>query len=192
MISQPTLILMDCQREQLHNIQSVTGDRSETVVARIRKILVTARHSGWSVVHSQRRLENIVAAPQRLEYGPIPELSPLAREPVFLRSALSAYSNRSFERFIGQRQDGPCLLVGFSAPYSLLATVFDATAHGHELSVIPEAAGCPSVGPRSANTIRDVTMDLMDRINRTVSWSEYNETWVKNKISININSIGGS
>ena len=178
MMTSPTLILLDCQREHLRSSSEISIDGTELVVARIRKLLVTARNSGWEVMHSHFRTPAPAVSIGNAPHAPIDSLKPLAREPVFLRSALSAYSDAAFERAVEQKAGSTCLLVGFSAPFSLLATAFDAAARGHRLFVVPEAAGSSPVGARSASTVRDVAFDLIERLTQTVEWQDVFSTWV--------------
>lgn len=177
-VSTPTLILLDCQQEHLRSSPAAVDDPTDLVVARIRRLLVTARNTGWRVAHSQFRSHSATPSIGQAPNAPIDCLKPLSREPVFVRSALSAYSDPAFERFVGARGTGPCLLVGFSAPFSLLATAFDAAARGDRLFVIPEAVGSSPVGARSASTVRDVAFDLIDRLTETVCWEDVFDRWV--------------
>lgn len=177
MMTAPTLILLDCQREHLRAAGEGPDDGSELVIARIRKLLVTARNSGWQVMHSQFRTPSPAVSIGRAPHAPIDCLKPLAREPVFVRSALSAYSDPAFERVVGEKTTSSCLLVGFSAPFSLLATVFDASARGHRLFVVPDAVGSAPVGARPASTVRDVAFDLIERLTHTVAWQDVFDTW---------------
>lgn len=178
MMTSPTLILLDCQREHMRPTGVTPLDATDLVVARIRKLLVTARNSGWDVMHSHFRTPAPAVSIGNAPHAPIDCLKPLAREPVFVRSALSAYSDQAFDRAVEQKTGSTCLIVGFSAPFSLLATAFDAAERGHRLFVVPEAVGSAPVGARSASTVRDVAFDLIDRLTQTVDWEDVFTTWV--------------
>lgn len=187
--SMPSLILLDCQQENVCSDRPLADDPTDMVVARIRRLLVTARNSGWRIAHSQFRSHAATASIGQAPNAPIDCLKPLSREPVYVRTALSAYSEPAFARFVSDGV-GPCFLVGFSAPFSLLATVFDASAHGDRLCVIPEAVGSSPVGARSASTVRDVAFDLIDRLAQTVRWDDVFDSWVPPSDPVVFKKIG--
>jgi nicotinamidase-related amidase len=169
MAIKPTLILLDCQ---LENVESFSAETAAPVIEKIHRLLIIARHSGWRVIHSQFKPSRDFQYSAHNSTSPILKLKPLAREPVFIRTGMSAYSDPDFARLISPETVGPSLLVGFSAPFSILATIFDAAAYGHPVAVVPEAVGCPHLGPRSAATVGDVAFDLVDRLTSTVSWMD--------------------
>lgn len=157
--TRPVLVLLDCQ--QYH--ARAGGDSARSVVSEARRLLVRARNSGWDVLHSRMR----VSKDQALDdAAPIEMLKPLTSEPVFSRRALSAYSEPAFAQALDHLA-GPVFLAGFSASFSVLATVFDARARGHALTIIPEAVGGMPVGPRSAATVRDVALDVIAQLTDT-------------------------
>jgi nicotinamidase-related amidase len=170
---QPTLILLDCQQDQVRKGDIGVGE----TIACIRRLLVTGRNSGWRILHSQFKPARANFAPRSDSCAPIDGLRPLSSEVVFVRSALSAYADPAFDRAVAQAEEGPCFLVGFSAQFSLLATLFDAVARGQRLTVVPQAVGGSSVGQAAESTARDVTFDLISRLTSTVGWDDVLEAW---------------
>jgi nicotinamidase-related amidase len=171
--TQPTLILLDCQQDQIRPDDSAAIE----TVSRIRRLLVTGRNSGWRILHCQFKSRGVPVDPRSNASAPISALKPLSSEVVFARSALSAYAESAFGRAIAVSNGSPCFLVGFSAQFSLLATVFDSLAMGHSLTVVPQAVGGSPIGPRSASTVRDVTFDLIERLTPTLGWTEVLDSW---------------
>lgn len=160
----PLLILLDCQVSQLPD---TPGDTA--IIDRLRRLLALGRRAGWNVVHSQYRPAQTPGSPAP-DNGPIPSLRPSGQEPVFVRSAYSAYADVNFKRLMDSCQDSPCYLAGFGAPFSLLATAFDAAAHGHVVSVVREAIGTIDIGDRSAPVVQDLSMEMINRLTRTEDW----------------------
>jgi nicotinamidase-related amidase len=187
MAMKPTLILLDCQ---LENVENFPDDIAGPVIEKIHRLLIIARHSGWRVIHSQFKPSRNYQFDAHSSGAPILKLKPLAREPVFIRTGMSAYSDPDFARLISPETVGPSLLVGFSAPFSILATIFDAAANGHPLSVVPEAVGCPHLGPRSAATVGDVAFDLVEHLTSTVSWMDVVDDRLGQAIPSSINNMG--
>ena len=107
----PTLILLDCQCER----GGAADPSQQRVIECITRLLTTARHRGWTVMHSQFQAPASLNPICLLPAAPIPALKPLAREPVFVRSALSAYSDRDFAPLVQRQLASPVFLVGFSA-----------------------------------------------------------------------------
>ncbi|MBR9824982.1 MAG: cysteine hydrolase [Alphaproteobacteria bacterium] len=178
-MNRPALLLLDCQH---HVCFTRSNARStlvcETVVDRIHRLLVAARHRGWRVIHSQFRADPSLDPVAILPAQPIAGLEPLAREAVFVRKALSAYSDPDFARVISGCAGAPVYLVGFSAPFSILATAFDAVAHGHRLTVVPEAIGAPALGDQSATDVGNMTLEVLHRLARTTSLEEVEADWL--------------
>lgn len=176
----PTLVLLDCQRESLLPGEGADDGSNAAVAERIRRLLISARLSGWPVLHCQfASARPAIHCGVSIASAPIDGLSPLAREPVFVRSGMSAYSDPDFGRMVQHYAGPPCFLVGFSAPFSLMATMFDAVARSQVLTVIPEAVGGRAVGPRSASSVRDISFDLVDRLTSTMPLNDVLDTWLR-------------
>jgi nicotinamidase-related amidase len=178
--------LLDCQCEC-----GGTADPSQhRVIERITRLLSTARLSGWTVMHSQFQAPASLNPIRLLPAAPIPALKPLAREPVFVRSAMSAYSDRDFEPLIQRQLASPVFLVGFSAPFSVLATVFDSVARGQRLTVIPEAVGTSPLGAQTTSNVTEVALELIGRLTRTMPWDAVKRDWVQAEASIAKKQMG--
>lgn len=175
----PTLILLDCQRSHFHTDGELTFDHTATI-RYIERALTTARYCGWNVMHSQLRQAptNRIRAHAPAN-APIEQLRPRASEAVSTRSELSAFSDPMFEQMLARNSDGPVFLVGFSLAFSILATMYDASARGRHLSLVEEAAGSAPLGQQSADDVRDFIFDLINQLSGTVRWCEVQHAWMK-------------
>jgi nicotinamidase-related amidase len=182
----PTLILLDCQCER----GGEADPSQQRVIERITRLLSTARHRGWTVMHSQFQAPASLNPIRLLPAAPIPALKPLAREPVFVRSALSAYSDRDFAPLVQRQLASPVFLVGFSAPFSVLATVFDSVARGQRLTVIPEAVGTSPLGAQTTSNVTEVALELIGRLTRTMPWDAVKRDWIQAEASIAKKQMG--
>lgn len=174
----PTLVLLDCQRDQVEGPDGRIDPENLDVIRKAATLLQHARAAGWTVCHSHFAGDN---TPE--DRAPIPRLRPNTREAVFLRRGLSAFSDSYFHQVLARSAGAPCLLAGFSAPFSMLATVFDAQTRGHELTVIPEAVGSLAVEPRSLSDTRSVAFDLIGRISPVASWTEVETRWLAEPVA---------
>ena len=187
----PTLVLLDCQRESLDPGEAENDGSNAAVADRIRRLLTSARLSGWPVLHCQYQSNRpAINCGVSVPGAPIDGLAPLSREAVFIRTGLSAYSDPDFGRMIRHYSGPPCFLVGFSAPFSLMATMFDAVARDQRLTVIPEAVGGRAVGPRSASSVRDISFDLIDRLSSTMPLDDVVATWLRSPETPTLKKIG--
>ncbi len=169
----PCLILLDCQMDQVQPPDGTIDPDNTAVIERISTLLQHARSHGWTVCHSQQAPER--KGPVRM---PIKALRPSTREAVFVRPGLSAFSDPYFHQVLARSAGAPCLLTGFSAPFAMLATVFDAQTRGYELSVVPEAVGSLAVEPRTVSETRAMAFDLMGRILPVMDWDTVCRTWL--------------
>ena len=191
--SLPTLVLLDCQRESLNPGEGVDDGSNVVVADRIRRLLTSARLSGWPVLHCQFQSNRpAINCGLTVPGAPIDGLRPRAREPVFIRSGLSAYSDPDFGRMVKHYAGPPCFLVGFSAPFSLMATMFDAVSRGQCLTVVPEAVGGRAVGPRSASSVRDISFDLINRLTSTMPLDDVVGSWLRSPETPTLKTIGMS
>jgi|GEM_PF-1334528 len=178
-MTRPTLLLLDCQQPVCTGRSGREAERPEPgVVDRITRLLVGARHNGWRVIHSQFESQPGLTPASLSPARPIAGLEPLARETVFVRTALSAYSDPAFARVVGTCSSGPVFLVGFSAPFSVLATAFDAVATGHRFTVIPEAIGTPALGEQSASQVGSMALEMLNRLARVSSYEKVQAEWL--------------
>lgn len=170
----PSLILLDCQRGQVEGPDGGIDPENQVVIKRSSSLLQHARSAGWNVCHCQFAGDGPASAREPLE-----RLRPNAREPVFVRRGLSAFSDSYFHQVLERNAGRPCLLIGFSAPFSVLATVFDAHTRGRELTVVPEAVGSLAVEPRSVAETCAMAFDLIGRLAPVMSWDAMADRWMR-------------
>ncbi|WP_297730940.1 cysteine hydrolase [uncultured Maricaulis sp.] len=168
----PCLILLDCQRDQVTGPNGKVDPDNQAVIDRIGDLLRHARQSGWRVCHCQFQGEGSAAG-----RAPIDGLRPTAQEAVFKRRGLSAFSDPFFHQVLARSAGSSALLVGFSAPFSILATVFDDANRDKTLTVVPEAVGALAVEPRDVAETRSMAFDLVSRMAPTMSWDRLTQGW---------------
>lgn len=170
--SSPCLILLDCQTGHVTGSDGRIDPENQQVIKRIGQLLQHARGSGWTVCHCQLADDKPAAA-----RVPVNALRPNAREAVFVRRGLSAFSDSYFHQVLA-RNTGPRLVVGFSAPFSVLATAFDAQTRGEELTLVPDAIGALAVEPRNVADTRAMAFDLASRLGPVMSWDAVEAEWL--------------
>jgi len=170
----PSLVLLDCQRSHIEPPDGGIDPENREVARNIAVLLRQARADGWSVCHCQHAGEGAPA-----DRSPIDGLRPHSREPVFVRRGLSAFSDSYFHQVLARNAGRTCLLVGFSAPFSILATLFDAQTRGVELTLVPGAVGALAVAPRDVAETRGVAFDLAARIAPAMSLDAIAERWMR-------------
>ena len=170
----PSLVLLDCQRNRIERPDGGIDPENREAAAAIAALLRQARADGWSVCHCQHAGEGAPA-----DRTPIDGLRPHSREPVFVRRGLSAFSDTYFHQILARSAGRTRLLVGFSAPFSVLATLFDAQTRGVELTLVPEAVGALAVAPRNVAETRGVAFDLAARIAPAMSLDAIADRWMR-------------
>ncbi|MCW5724469.1 MAG: isochorismatase family protein [Maricaulaceae bacterium] len=150
MMRPPLLVLMDCQREYTTEDRPLFVRGHKPVISAIGKLLAVARRTGWRIAHCQlKRPDGVFDARSRLS-APISELAPLTDEAIFARAAPSIYSETGFERLVDDQEMSPVYVCGFAHAETLPATVFDADARGHSLTIVSDAVAAPSERKASA------------------------------------------
>ncbi|MEA1940953.1 MAG: isochorismatase family protein [Pseudomonadota bacterium] len=170
----PSLVLLDCQRSRIERPDGGIDPENREVAANIAALLRQARADGWSVCHCQHAGDGAPA-----DRTPIDGLRAHAREAVFVRRGLSAFSDSYFHQILARTAGRTCLLAGFSAPFSILATLFDAETRGVELTLVPEAVGTLAVAPRNVAETRGMAFDLAARIAPAMSLDAIADRWVR-------------
>lgn len=168
----PCLILLDCQRDQVTGSDGRVAPENRVVIERIRDLLRHARQSGWRVCHCQFRSDGPEAG-----RAPVDGLRPTAQEAVFQRRGLSAFSDPYFHQVLARSAGSTALLVGFSAPFSILATVFDDCNRDKAITVIPDAVGALAVEPRDIAETRSMAFDLVARMSPVMDWETLTRDW---------------
>ena len=169
----PALILLDCQRDRVEGPDGRIDADNHAAMTRIEALLRRARADGWSICHCQHAITDGA----RADRTPVPALRPLTREPVFVRRGLSAFSDSYFHQFMARNTGRDCLLVGFSAPFSILATLFDAQTRDIPLTLVPEAVGALAVAPRDVAETRALAFDLAGRLAPSLSLEAIDRQW---------------
>ncbi|WP_291843692.1 cysteine hydrolase [Maricaulis sp.] len=170
--SDPCLVLLDCQRDQVTGPNGKIDPENRVVLDRIRELLRHARQSGWRVCHCQFQGEGSAAG-----RAPIDGLRPTAQEAVFQRRGLSAFSDPYFHQVLARSAGSTALLVGFSAPFSILATVFDDANRDKAITVVPDAVGALAVEPRDVGETRAMAFDLVARMAPLMDWQSLTRDW---------------
>jgi len=168
----PCLILLDCQRDQVTGPDGRIDPENHRVVDRIKTLLRHARQSGWRVCHCQFQGDGPTAG-----RAPIDGLRPTAQEAVFQRRGLSAFSDPYFHQVLARSAGSTALLVGFSAPFSILATVFDDASRDKAVTVVPDAVGALAVEPRDIAETRAMAFDLVARMAPVIDWETLTRDW---------------
>jgi len=168
----PCLVLLDCQRGQVTSPNGRIDPVNKIVIERIRDLLRHARHAGWRVCHCQFQSDGPAAG-----HAPIEGLRPTAQEAVFQRRGLSAFSDPYFHQVLARSAGSTALLVGFSAPFSVLATVFDDANRDKSITVVPDAVGALPVEPRDVSETRSMAFDLVARMAPVLDWDSLTRDW---------------
>jgi nicotinamidase-related amidase len=135
----PWLVCLDLQREYVVPGRPLFDPNCGEVVSACAKVIAHARASGWRVVHAHRRRNGDLFCGETLFAAPIEGLRPLISEPVFVRSGLSAFSNRDFALELRRARDDGVCLIGFSMASSGLATALAAIDAGLTLTLVEDA-----------------------------------------------------
>ena len=104
-------------------------------------------------------------------YQPAPGCEPRPGEILLRRAGVSAYAHPDLSGILEGAMGAPAYLMGFSAPTSLTATLYDAEERMHPLNLIEEAVGSADVGEWSADHTRALCMDTASKLHRLVSRS---------------------
>jgi hypothetical protein len=103
-----------------------TSDEQAVRVGRCRRLLTFARSAGWTVSHVYPRMSG--RSPR-----PLAGLEPLPSEPVYYRTGVSAFSNRTFSRAMRDQLDAELVIVALSLSPTAVGTGL--SAHDQDLSV---------------------------------------------------------
>jgi len=145
------LICLDLQRDYVVPGRARYAPAHSSIVLACRQVLDIARASGWRVVHSQTRHDDLSLMPRDMFGAPIEGLRPLVTEPVFFRRGLSAFANPPFATEMRAARGAEIFLIGFSLADSCLATALAAVDEGLELTLLDDAVGAgPETGVMEA------------------------------------------
>ncbi|KAA5801042.1 cysteine hydrolase [Alkalicaulis satelles] len=162
----PVLLCLDLQQEFVAQGRPWADPDGDCVAATCARIIAGARDSGWSLVHTHL----YQGAPMIAGHGltqPIPGCEPRPGEVLLRRAGVSAYAHPDLEGLL-EGWGGRAYLIGFSAPMSLTATLFDSSDRGHGLTLIEEAVGAADVGEWGAEHTRALCIDTARKMDRAI------------------------
>jgi ureidoacrylate peracid hydrolase len=148
-MSQPTLILMDIQREYTTAGRPFYMQGIAPSLSNAKRLLDQARAHGWSVIHVQH-LQNGPVFNLDGEYGAfVPGFEPEHGEAHVIKSKLSAYTNVSFQMLIDAAlaRGTELIVAGYGSTMCCLATVTSGALFGHRYTFVHDASWARSSGP---------------------------------------------
>jgi len=164
----PVLLCLDLQMEFVQPERPWSDPEGPRVAAVCASILAEARAANWSIVHAQLHPGGPIMAGHGL-HQPAQGCEPRPGEVLLRRAGVSAYAHPDLTGIMECAMGAPAYMIGFSAPTSMTATLFDAEERGHALALVEEAIGSAEVGDWTADEARALCMDTADRVNRLVS-----------------------
>ena len=166
----PVLVCLDLQMEFVAEGRPWTDPQGERIAQVSASILSEARAANWSIVHVQLHPGGPIMADRGL-YQPALGCEPRPGEILLRRAGVSAYAHPDLSGILEGAMGATAYLMGFSAPTSLTATLYDAEERMHPLNLIEEAVGSADVGEWSADHTRALCMDTASKLHRLVSRS---------------------
>lgn len=163
----PVLLCLDLQQEFITPGRPWSDPDGDEVVAMCAHIIEAARTAGWSLVHAHLHQ----GAPMIAGHGltqPIPGCEPRPGEVLLRRAGVSAYAHPDLDGILEGADAGSAFVIGFSAPMSMTATLFDAADRVHALSLIVDAVGAADVGEWGAEHTRALCIDTARKMQRAV------------------------
>ncbi|MCC5996607.1 MAG: isochorismatase family protein [Oceanicaulis sp.] len=163
----PVLLCLDLQQEFIAPGRPWADPDGDGVAQMCTRIISGAREAGWLLVHAHL----YQGAPMIAGHGltqPIPGCEPRPGEVLLRRAGVSAYAHPDLDGILDGGGSGRAYLIGFSAPMSLTATLFDAADRGHPLTLIEEAVGAADVGEWGAEHTRALCTDTARKMDRAV------------------------
>ncbi len=174
LLDTPVLLCMDLQMEFIAPGRPFADPDGEEIAARCASIISDARNAGWSVVHAQLHQ----GGPLIAGYGliqPIPGCEPRPGEVLLRRAGVSAFAHPDLDGVLEAAAGSGAYAIGFSAPMSLTATVFDAEDRLQPLHFVEEAIGGSDNAEWSAEESRALLIDTTRRLNRSITMQGLHE-----------------
>ena len=156
----PLLILIDIQREYIEDGRPLRFDAIEKSLFNCSKMLGHARQHRWDIAHViwRQRSELFDETQHFSEF--ITGFNPRGSERVFVKSGVSAYSNREFATMMQFRGGGDAFVIGYQGPSACLATLVDGFSRGHCLNFVADASLSPCTGEVDEATAHRRLIDL--------------------------------
>ncbi len=168
LLDTPVLLCLDLQMEFVAPGRPFADPDAEAISGLCRDLIEDARRAGWSVVHAQLHQGGPLIAGHGLTQ-PIKGCEPRPGEVLLRRAGVSAFAHPDLDGVLESGMDSGAFVIGFSAPLSLTATLFDAEDRGHRLSIVEEAIGGADVSEWSAEESRALCVDTARRLKRSVA-----------------------
>lgn len=168
LLDTPVLLCLDLQMEFVAPGRPFADPDAEAIASLCSDLIAEARQAGWSVVHAQLHQGGPLIAGYGLTQ-PAKGCEPRPGEVLLRRAGVSAFAHPDLDGVLESGMDSGAYVIGFSAPLSLTATLFDAEDRGHRLSLVEEAIGGADVSEWSAEESRALCVDTARRLNRSIT-----------------------
>jgi len=167
----PALLCMDLQVEFITPGRPWADPDGEAIAERCSRLLDEARKADWQIIHAQL----YQGGPMIAGHGQtrsIPGCEPRAGEVLLRRPGVSAYTHPDIRGVLQGSMVEKVYMIGFSAPLSITATLFDARDYGDPVYLVEEMVGSADVCEWSADETRALCLDTARKIGRTAPLSE--------------------
>jgi nicotinamidase-related amidase len=174
LLDTPVLLCLDLQMEFVAPGRPFADPDAEAITALCSDLIAEARDAGWSVVHAQLHQGGPLIAGYGLTQ-PVKGCEPRPGEVLLRRAGVSAFAHPDLDDVLESGLDSGAYVIGFSAPLSLTATLFDAEDRGHRLCLVEEAIGGADVSEWSAEESRALCVDTARRLKRSITLAALRE-----------------
>ncbi len=159
--AKPWLLCVDLQLEHVTPGRPLCASHAQGAVNACGRVLKHARASEWIVIHAHRRRRSGLFSGGGLTAS-VEGLWPLARERVFRREGVSAFSCRALADLAQRAPPPEIYLIGLSLQQSCLATALHAADLGLNLVVVSDAAAAAAVDDRSPEEVAAFVRALLE------------------------------
>jgi nicotinamidase-related amidase len=157
----PWLLCLDLQREFVVEGRPLCSPGVEARIAVCRSLLEFARQACWPVLHVHRHRDSGLFS-ERSEFArPVVGLEPLASEPLYFRSELSAFASPNLRRLAPPTPGTRVVLVALSLDNACVATVLQGADIGLKITVAEDAIGASALGPYEPGVVAGVAKRLI-------------------------------
>ncbi len=162
-----TLICVDLQEEFVLPGRPWADPQGPEVLDACRRALQAAREARWRIAHAHLKRGGPMTDPRAL-VCPASGCRPEPGEILLRRPGVSIFSHPETCELVAEAADSeaPVIMLGFSAPMSLSASLFDAHDRGLPLSLLKGAAGGANIGAWRAQETRDFCEAIAAKLGR--------------------------
>lgn len=162
-----TLICVDLQEEFVLPGRPWADPQAPQVLEVCRAALTAARAARWRIAHAHLHRGGPMTDPRALS-RPASGFRPEPDEVLLRRTGVSIFSHPETCEIAAEAAacQAPVVMVGFSAPMSLSASLFDAHDRGLPLSLLKGAAGGADIGAWRAQETRHFCEAIAARLGR--------------------------